>query len=378
MKKNRGYLFILLSIFQLTAFRPLLAQKIDPLSPVESNGIWIQPSASYPSVPTWGHKEGIRIGIAPTPGPRGLIRIYAPYLGHREDKMINFIAIEPITVGEEQRGFSELETSDLDQVKGKRFWSADNPKCGLPLSPTSPAKGVIEVIDGVETLSIYIFSEIFINGALPFIKIMFYENRPYELELTTYACPGSKDLEHLILTATMGNFARLRKLYLSNVEKTSLDLWPEYSGIHFTSHDVAPVEQMITNNKGNAYFIAEPDEDDPVHVEYAPGTKENWMYYGEKATQYWYAPDPDPELKGLVNGRYTYWASESPIPGGISFENFELKSPFKNGEKFVFGIVPLPASEFIKVITQDGQVSGCPELITSEGLISNMDSSRDN
>jgi hypothetical protein len=50
----------------------------------------------------------------------------------------------------------------------------------------------------------------------------------------------------------------------------------------------------------------------------------------------------------LVNGRYSYWASSSPIPGGISFENFELKSPFKNGERFIFGVTPLPARQFIE------------------------------
>ena len=36
-----------------------------------------------------------------------------------------------------------------------------------------------------------------------------------------------------------------------------------------------------------------------------------------------YCSNPSNELEGVVNGRYTYWASKSPIPGGIAYENFE-------------------------------------------------------
>ena len=38
-----------------------------------------------------------------------------------------------------------------------------------------------------------------------------------------------------------------------------------------------------------------------------------------------------------MNGRYTYWASKSPIPGGIAYENFELTEPFQSGQSYIFG-----------------------------------------
>lgn len=310
------------------------------------------PSECSPALPVWGHKEGIRIGLAPTPGPRGLIRIYTPYLGHHADKMINFIAIEPIVRGEEQRAFSELEWSELDSVRGKRFWSDNSPICDAPASSTSPASGHIAVMDGEETLTLYIFTETFRNGARPYVRIRFYEDRPYELELTTYSCSESRELDYLILTATMGNFARLRNLYLNGSMKHSSELWPIYNDIHFTAHDITPMQAMIKDKMGGRYFIAEPDECNPADATYATGTRNNWFYYGKKATQYWYVPDPDPSMVGLVNGRYTYWASDSTIPGGVSFENFELKSPFKPGEIFVFGVVPLSADELIKQIDE--------------------------
>ena len=40
----------------------------------------------------------------------------------------------------------------------------------------------------------------------------------------------------------------------------------------------------------------------------------------------------------MVNGRYTYWRSARLLPGGIAFENFELRERFYDGQKSVFGI----------------------------------------
>jgi hypothetical protein len=59
------------------------------------------------------------------------------------------------------------------------------------------------------------------------------------------------------------------------------------------------------------------------------------------ATQYWRAP-ATPGLAVQVNGRTTYWASQAPIPGGISYENFELVAPFAAGQSFTFGVTPEP------------------------------------
>ena len=53
---------------------------------------------------------------------------------------------------------------------------------------------------------------------------------------------------------------------------------------------------------------------------------------------------------GLVSGRYCYWASEAPIPGGISYENFELLEPFRQGATFVFGIEPVEPEVMIRKI----------------------------
>lgn len=93
--------------------------KIDPktLAVPEKNGIWVQPAQNTKAQPIWGFADGIRIGIAPLDGPRGLIRIYTPYLGHDEFVVTNFIAFEPIDKAKSIRGLSELEWSELDNVR---------------------------------------------------------------------------------------------------------------------------------------------------------------------------------------------------------------------------------------------------------------------
>jgi hypothetical protein len=75
----------------------------------EQGEIWVTPAQGKPAQPVWGHANGMRVGIAPMPGPRGLLRIYTPYLGLAEGRMLNFIAVEPIPEGKSARGYSELE-----------------------------------------------------------------------------------------------------------------------------------------------------------------------------------------------------------------------------------------------------------------------------
>jgi hypothetical protein len=308
--------------------------------------LWVQPNQGKPAKPVWGHANGLQVGLAPMPGPRGLLRIYAPYLVD-EGQMINFISIETIPLGMSQRGFSELEMSSLDNQRGKKLWSANSYLDAVPGKEEYPESGVISEEDGVQVLTVFIFVEPFENGAKVYLRLRFYANHPYEVEITTFARNDSKKLGNCIVTATMGNFARLRTLYFAKYTRSAADLWPDYSDNEFAPHAGFSVKDMIHDKNGYAYFIAAPNENNPQNVEYSPDTYIGWKYKGEVATQYWYSPKPDSLLLGLVNGRFVYWASQSPIPGGIAIENFELNEPFKNGAKFVFGVTPVTPKIFI-------------------------------
>lgn len=318
------------------------------LLPPDTVGTWVQPGQGKPAMPVWGHVNGIKVGLDPLPGPRGLIRVYTPYLDYPFPEVMNFIAFEPIPKGQEARGLSELEMSSIHPGKrGKHFWSANSPKILSPPDGAYPARGIVEQIKGEETLTVYIFAERFDNGAKVYVRLRFFESRPYEFELATYTCPGSKELDYFIATATMGNKARLRTLFFQDGMESSLALWPDYKDVHFTPHAHFSQKRMIKDKKGSVYFIAAPDEMDYLKTNYTVGTHPHWKYRGKRATQYWIKRNPSEQLNGLLNGRFTYWASKEPIPGGVAIENFELKEPFKNGDAFVFGITPLSPEAFI-------------------------------
>jgi hypothetical protein len=315
------------------------ARSAELAPPVVAEG-WLRPSESAPAEPRWGFVDGLQVGIHPPGGPRGLLRVYAPYLDHPRQRLINFIAVEPIVAGQSNRGLSELESSRLDGVRGKRFWSANSPDDATPRPADRPARGVIETVDGVEQLRVYILVERFASGAHVYLRLRFRADRPHEVGIATFRHGDSAPLDYAIVTATMGNFARLRRLHVADRIMTPQELWPDFAGDDFTPHARIPLEELARNEAGDVVVSATTDEADPVAAEYAPGVNQHWKYYGKKAVQSWRVANPDPRLDALVNARRVYWASRHLIPGGVSFENFELTEPFRQGREFFFAVVP--------------------------------------
>jgi hypothetical protein len=304
------------------------------------DGPGIRPSGEFPAEPRWGHADGLQVGISPIPGPRGLLRVFAPYLDHERTRLVNFIAVEPIPEGTPERGYSELELSAWDGVQGKRFWSTDDPSDATPGDPARPARGVIETVDGVERLTVHIGVEPFDNGADVFVRMSFRADRPHEVTVAGFRRDSSVPLAACVLSATMGNYARLRRLHLADRVETPASLWPGFGGIHFSDHARFGLDQL-TRDGSAALVTATPDEHDLEAVEYSADTHEHWKYTGRRAVQGWRVDDPDPALQVLVNARWAYWASASPIPGGPSFENFEVVEPFRQGAAFTFSVEPL-------------------------------------
>ncbi|MFK3677594.1 hypothetical protein ACI2IP_07675 [Microbacterium sp. NPDC090218] len=302
---------------------------------------WLRPSGDPAAEPRWGHPEGLQIGIPPLPGPRGLLRVFTPYLDHPRDRLVNFLAVEPIPQGATARGFSEMEPSSLDPgAQGKRFWSADDPLNAETSSSPTPARGRIGDVDGVETLTVWIGVERFDNGADVRVRVRFFADRPHEVEVAGFANAASVPLSHLILTATMGNWARLRVLHLADRVVTPAELWPDFSGTAFTAHGRFPLAELARD--GDAAIVsATGDEEDPWSVEYSADTVEHWRFVGRRAVQTWRVDDPHPALEAVVNARWSYWASASPIPGGPAYENFEIIEPFRQGAAFRFSVEPL-------------------------------------
>lgn len=306
-----------------------------------TDGPFVRPAEVSPAEPRWGLADGLQVGLHPLPGPRGLLRLYAPYLDQQRERMINFVAVEPIPAGATARGFSELEDSALDGVPGKRFWSADDPADATPRPETAPARGTIEVLDGVAHLRVFVLVERFANGADTYLRLTFRADRPHEVAIAAYARDTSVPLDRLVVTATMGNYARLRELHLADRVVTPAQLWPDFTGHDFAPHARFGLGELAREASGAVVLAAEPDESDPVDVTYAPDVAPGWHYQGRRARQYWRAADPHPEIVGQVNARASYWASRSPIPGGPSYENIEIVEPFRQGRELVLGVEPI-------------------------------------
>jgi hypothetical protein len=309
------------------------------IEPVVEDG-WLRPAASGAAEPRWGHPDGMQLGLHPLSGPRGLLRVYTPYLGHDRHRLLNFIAVEPIPRGATERGYSELEHSTLDDRPGKRFWSADALDDLAPRDPVAPARGVAGEEDGVPTLSVFVISETFANGARVAVRLRFRADRPHEVALAAVALPESVELDACVLTATMGNYARLRRLRLASRTVTPGELWPDFAGDHFAEHAAFGLDELPRGADGAVELSATTDEAAPETAVYDADVAEHWKYTGARAIQTWIAEDPSPGLRGQVNARRAYWASTAAIPGGAAFENVELVEPFRQGREFRFRVEP--------------------------------------
>jgi hypothetical protein len=298
---------------------------------------WVRPGLST-NQPVWGIRGGLLWAVAPAgfrPGePRGLIRLGYPVLPEGRYDLINFIAVEPIVSG--RRGFSELEHSPLDEVAGKRIWAqGESDGKATNLVPGRLQNG----LHGEEELDVMLGVEKFENGAHVRLVVRQRSNRPDEIEFSIFQEPDSARLDYCILTATMGNMARTRQLWLKDELVNSLELYRGYQKTDFTPHKEYPLSRLHRTAEGEVLVAVSNDEESPAAV-YPFPTSELWHYAGCKVTQYWAkaAGTFRDDLHAVVNARYTYWRSARPIPGGGAFENFELRERFYDGQKFTFGI----------------------------------------
>jgi hypothetical protein len=330
---------------------------------------WIRPDNER-SPPVWGIHNGIVIGLWPAAiepaqpgsdgGPRGLLRIGYEYLG--AVYLINYIAIEPVVNGDME--FSEVSPSQADGKWGKFLWAADKPD-NTGFTPYANTRGIISHPDvqnpATEQLTIYICMEKFLNSAHPYLKISIRSDKPGELGMEIFNQPNSAAMERCALTATMGNYSRLRLLYLKDKVIDSRKLFAGYDDIDFIEKDPYPNDQMMRNKRGDLMVCAESNESFselaswPQQPDYLK--KWGWRYRPfYKLMQYWRVDSGgyDPSLQVRVNGRVKYWGAENPdksaytnVPGGSAFENFELRENYHAGQKFYFGLTQKSAKELI-------------------------------
>lgn len=314
-----------------------------PDPPTVADPDWIRPVGETADVPRWGHRDGLSIGLWPSSGPPGLFRIYAPYLGHKHPRMVNFVSVEPVAKG--VRAQSELDISPHTGKPGLMFTAMDEFDGTVPPPGTRVyAPGQLGVENGVATLTVDVVTERFRNGTQPVIRVLFRADRPREVGFRVSAVPGSQTMHSCVLSATMGNYARLRRIWLADEVVDSLKLWPQFTPdrLGFAPWRQWPREKLL--KRGDERLVATtPNEPDPATAA-MPGVHPAWRYTGAKATQFWRTTDVD-GLVARANGRRLFWASNTPIPGGVSFENVELEAPFREGQEFWFGVTTSTPAE---------------------------------
>lgn len=332
----------------------------DPVPSAEIDADWILP-ADENSPSRWGIRDGIVFSLWPTRvgselegntgGPRGLIRI--GYNFKDATYLINYIAVEPIVDGDIE--FSEISPSRVDEKVGKLMWAGETEDSGR-YAPRAITKGSITRPDPerpeIQQLSLYVFMEKFLSGAHPYLRITLRNDRREEIGLEVFHREGSTPMERCTLTATMGNYSRVRHLYLKDRVVDSRDLYSGYDDVHFVEEEGYPVDELLRDENGDVIAIVEPSESFQELASWPQEAKyydKRWWRYRPffKVSQYWRkeGDDFDPSLHVRVNGRAYYYSGSAidrseyvDIPGGLSFENFEMREDYYPGQKFYFGV----------------------------------------
>jgi len=334
-----------------------------------SSNQWIQPKSAQ-DASLWGIRNGIVFSLWPYGieteksvyggGPRGLIRVGIERAG--KSYLLNFLAVEPVIDGKME--FSEISPSRVDDIWGKLMWASDW-EAPTGFYPTALSRGIISHPDPknptVEELSLYVFMERFIAGAHPYLRLSIRNDRPQELCVEVLNRSDSKKMDFCNITATMGNYSRLRQLHLKDRIINAKALYKDYKGIDFVEKEQYAADQLIESKGGDLFAFATSDESLVALAAWPDDSlarsKVSWRYRPNiKLTQYWRKEKADmrSDLQLRVNGRYRYWSGGSrdekhymPIPGGASFENFELREKYAPGQKMYFGITEEEPSQII-------------------------------
>src|SRR3546814_5734903 len=124
-------------------------------------------------------------------------------------------------------------------------------------------------------------------------------------------------MERCAVTATMGNYVRLRLLYLKDRVIDARQLYEDYNDIHFVEQEGYPVEEFLKDENGDFIVIAAGNESfaelSAWPQEPAYQARWTWRYRPFfKVTQYWRKESSrfDPSLHVRVNGREKYWSGD--------------------------------------------------------------------
>lgn len=324
--------------------------------------VWIYPESDDAN-PLWGVKNGIVFGTEKAemdfkPGgawAKGLLRI-----GWRDEEgkshFFNYIGVTIIQLG------SRVDSSEIQRITfnpdNKDYASAlqdllnqypDNSsevQDFISLEKNPPASlSQVTTFEDDEMTVLFRLSTFQYTEAKIYLIIVVNRNNPREIKISTYNQEEEANpLNFIVISATWGNLARLRDLYLGNrtvnarelFEGEELGNWCFYPRVGFG------VDELIVDEEGTVTVYAGNDEEGEWIADLGNGAP---YYDGEKFYQYWrkYAGSYSDELHVAVNGREKYFGGfvnpcgNKDITGGVSYENFEMIEEYYLGQTFWFG-----------------------------------------
>jgi hypothetical protein len=161
--------------------------------------------------------------------------------------------------------------------------------------------------------------EKFLNRAHPHLKVTIRADKSNEIGLQIFNQEDKAPMQQCPLTATMGNYSRIRLLHLKNKIVDSRKLYEGFDGIHFVEKKPYPVNKLIKTKKGYYITLATMSESFSELASWAQDSSylpNQWWRYRPpfKVTQYWKtkASDrSDSSLRVRVNGRAKYWSGRN-------------------------------------------------------------------
>jgi hypothetical protein len=125
----------------------------------------------------------------------------------------------------------------------------------------------------------------------------------------------------------MGNYARLRRLWLKDRTVASRDFAAGYQSNGFVDGGDYPLEEMLGCGRHCHHRCGETAAghgDGRAHRNYKSVTLTQYRRVPARQIQ--------PDLRVRVNARRVYWGSNIPLPGGPAFENFEVRERYASGQ----------------------------------------------
>lgn len=115
-------------------------------------------------------------------------------------------------------------------------------------------------------------------------------------------------------------------------------LYFAYTGDDFVEHENYPLDEMLRTRDGGAIVLCTSDEVDPSN---APVTGKQFGTTASPSNSALAGCSPLHRARSSGSRECearVYWASHDPLPGGIAFENFEVRQRYVAAQQFIFRI----------------------------------------